>query len=79
MSWPLQYGKEIVLSLLCLFFGLRLTESLGREEGVLKYNVSMPNSGPSDEEAGCGGIRGRNRDGVSEGRLLPLFMVDLIY
>lgn len=38
---------------------LRLTESLGREEGVLKYAVSMPNSGPNDEEAGCGGIRGQ--------------------
>lgn len=46
---------------------------------MLKYNVSMPNSGPSDEEAGCGDIQGRNRDGVSEGRFLPLFMVDLIY
>lgn len=79
MSWPLQYGKQIVLRLLCLFFGLGLTESLEREQGVLKCNISMPNSGPSDEEASCVDIQVRDRDGVSEGRFLPLFMVDLVY
>ena len=73
VSWPLQYGKQIVLSLLCLFFGLGLTESLESEQGVRKCNISMPNSGPSDEEAGCVDIQVRDREWSIRGPISSSF------